>query len=182
MNETVNEQFSGFFTGKLSPEDFREWVTQTPELKEVVREDDYQRLITTDFKQADARHSIEEVIRRYVDWGQFEKEKLAETLMDIVWNENPVAALLDCYERFSNGQRFLQTLGLKYGRLFASAGPPAKTRRLLNNQPDDQAALLSKVWPEAAAEAKRLLGMLVAERIVFTGTYTVGGCPEYIEQ
>lgn len=179
MNEVVNTQFSDFFSGKITPEAFEEWVGQTPELKELVAEDDYQRLISTNFKQADARNTLEEMLRKYVDWGQYEKEKLAETLSAIIWNDNAVDALIDCYERFSSGQRFLNTLGLKYGQLFAKSSQPAKRRDFA---PADQEAMLSKVHPEATAEAKRLLGLLVAERIQFTGTYTTSGCPEYIEQ
>lgn len=184
MDETVNAQLSDFFNGKITPEAFEEWLGQTPELKELVTEDDYIQLISTDFKLADARNSLEELLRKYVDWAQYEKEKLAETLMAIIWRDKAVDALIDTYERYCNGQRFLRTLGLKYGKPFAQPNSPKTFRHRLMPDPDltDQQAFFDKIYPDVSAEAKRLLGLLIAERIQFTGTYTIGGCPEYTEQ
>jgi hypothetical protein len=182
MNETVHTHLSDFLSGKLSPEAFTEWVVQTPELKELIAEDDYQQLAANVPKQAVSRDSLEEVLRKYVDWAQYEKEKLAETLMAIIWNENPEHALIDLYQRYSRGQRFLYTLGLKYGRLFAQPTGTRRLRMIAPPTPEEREALLQKVYPQATAEAKRLLGLLVAERIQFTGTYTSDGHPEYVVQ
>jgi hypothetical protein len=182
MNELVHTHLSDFLSGKITPEAFTKWVGQTPELKELLAEADYQQLAADPLKQTVSRDSLEEVLRKYVDWAQYEKEKLAETLMAIIWNENPVNALIDLYERYSKGQRFLHTLGLKYGRLFAQRSPARRLRTPLPASPEAREALLQKVYPQANAEAKRLLGLLVAERIQFTGTYTTEGHPEYLVQ
>lgn len=183
MDETVSAHLSDFFNGKITPEAFEQWVGQTPELKELVTEDDYFRLISTDFKVADARHSLEDLLRKYIDWAQYEKEKLAETLMCIIWKDKAIDALLDTYQRYTNGQRFLHTLGYKYGKLFVSTDAPRSLRRKLTAEPEpvDPQALFEKIYPDVKAEATRILGLLLAERIQFTGTYTVGGCAEYTE-
>ncbi|MEZ0607887.1 hypothetical protein ACAW74_05185 [Fibrella sp. WM1] len=183
MDETVSAHLSDFFNGKITPEAFEQWIGQTPELKELVTEDDYFRLVSTDFKVADARHSLEDLLRKYIDWAQYEKEKLSEVLMCIIWKDKPIDALLDTYQRYTNGQRFLQTLGYKYGKLFTQAEAPRSLRRKLTSDPAplDHDALFEKHYPELKAEATRLLGLLVADRIRFTGTYTVGGCAEYTE-
>jgi hypothetical protein len=182
MNETVHTHLSDFLSGKITPEAFTQWVGQTPELKELIAEDDYRQLAASPIQQVVSRDSLEEVLRKYVDWAQYEKEKLAETLMAIIWNENPVNALVDLYERYARGQRFLYTLGLRYGRLFVQRTPARRVRTVAPPTADERDALLQKVYPQANAEAKRLLGLLVAERIQFTGTYTTEGNPEYVVQ
>lgn len=177
MNRPIIAQFIAFLVGKLSITDFAEWIpSHTAELNAVLSPTDYAELMTIDFQSPQAPSLLDRMLREYVDWAQYEKEKLAELLMAIIWKDDAPRALVSAHEQFRQGLRFLNVLGNEYGRTIA------KVHGTVPKSEDEEDRLLTAIYPKAREEAKRLLSCLVADKIKFTGTYTQEGYPEYIEQ
>ncbi|WP_375446309.1 hypothetical protein [uncultured Fibrella sp.] len=131
--------------------------------------------MSIDFQEATAPSLLNKLLRGYIDWAQHEKEELAELLMDIIWKEDALAALVRAHEHFKHGLRFLNVLGNEYGLAVLNAyGPEPKLKEGHEN-------MLAVIYPKARDEAKRILTCLVSGKIKFTGTYTQEGYPEYVE-
>lgn len=174
-SQQISSQFIAYLTGRLAIEDFAQWVNETSELSAVLSPTDYAELMSIDFQEATAPSLLNKLLRGYIDWAQHEKEQLSELLMDIIWKEDALAALVRAHEQFKQGLRFLNVLGNEYGlTVLTTCGPDPK----LN---DGHESLLASIYPKARDEAKRLLVCLVSGKIKFTGTYTQNGYPEYVE-
>ncbi|MEZ0541473.1 hypothetical protein [Fibrella arboris] len=167
----ISSQFIAYLVGRLSIDDFAEWVRQTPELTTVLSPTDYTELMSIDFQHAKAPSLLDRLLRGYIDWAQYEKEQLAELLMAIIWKDDLAASLATAQEQFKHGLRFMNVLSNEYGKSILSTQGLKKA--------DER--LLASVYPKVCDEAKRLLACLVAGKIKFTGTYTSEGYPEYVE-
>ena len=175
MSRQISAQLIAYLVGKLPIADFATWIHETPALRSLLSPADYDKLMSIDFQQATAPSLLDNLLRGYIDWAQYEKEQLSELLMAIIWNDNAPAALVQAHERYTQGLTFLKVLGNEYGLAIRTAFGPTPGPEA------EQDPLLTTLYPKVREEAKRLLTCLVADRITFTGTYTPEGFPEFTQ-
>ncbi len=172
----LSTQLIAFLVGNFPVTEFEAWVHQTPELRTVLNQPDYDELLTIRAEHPNAHLAYESILNPYIDWAQYEKEQLAELLMAIIWEDNAPAAMNRLRELFLKGYDFLAVLVTQHSHQLV-ATTSTKTRT-----PAQQEALMANLYPKLRAEANRVLVQLVAGKICFTGTYSSEGCPDYIEQ
>ncbi|ARK09076.1 hypothetical protein A6C57_01390 [Fibrella sp. ES10-3-2-2] len=175
MSRQISAQIIAYLVGNLPIDDFATWVHKTPALRSLLSPADYDELMSIDFHQTTAPSLLDNLLRGYIDWAQYEKEQLSELLMAIIWKDNAPAALIQANELYTQGFTFLKVLGNDYGLAVRTAYGDAPSVKA-----EDDTLLLT-LYPKAREEAKRLLTSLVDGRIAFTGTYTPDGTPEFTE-
>jgi hypothetical protein len=114
----IKAKFYRFLDGTESILEFESWVYQTSMLEGIFSKDDYLCLISIDFSQLDARYRTDQILRGYIDLGEYETWRLKQLLLEFInedGDEKVFAALSHFYDLYCEGYFFLDSLGLGYG-------------------------------------------------------------------
>ncbi|MEK3684426.1 hypothetical protein [Paenibacillus sp. FSL R10-2736] len=101
----------------LSIINFEQWVYEHDELEDIFGEKEYLELISRDYKDKFAYHETEKQIRRLVNFGLFEQERITNMLNDLLINEaksDKLEILGILYEEYCSGYNFLRYIALSY--------------------------------------------------------------------
>lgn len=172
----VVEEFYRVLAKKMSVADFEQWVYVTPELENILREDDYLSLITLNYKSHWALYELEKLLAPYVDRGEMYKRELLELLHTLADGGNPdnvLAALMSTFNLSCEGYSFFDELA-HYG-LIADDNfgfdPEGKWSRMTDRQ---KQWYLSEFYPEVQVLASQLIENLLSGAITVQPRVPVG--------
>lgn len=106
-----------FIKNKLSIFDLEQWLYNTDELEEIFGKKEYYELIARDYKDKFALHETEKQIRRIINLGMFEQERLELLLNDLLTINDPTKQLQTLeilYEEYCDGYTFLRYIALTF--------------------------------------------------------------------
>ena len=126
MPAEIKNIFLKFLDCQITITDFEQWVYKTLSLEEVLNSDDYLELISLDFTQRSEKHyldycyQINNIIEKYIDFGEYETWKLKKLLNDFLHRKGNLAKILEqFYDLYCQGYGFLDNLGMGYGLDFS---------------------------------------------------------------
>lgn len=132
---------------------FEQWVYENDELEEILGKDEYYELISRDYKDKYAYHETEKQIRRLINFGQFEQERLERALYDLLTNEDEadtLETLAVLYDEYCDGYNFLRYIALTF---IMTAD---EYKEILKRDPIEFGSYMESIRKEAV----RLLGFL----------------------
>lgn len=156
-------------SGELSLEAFEEWV-YTSELEEELSEEDHLDLISFNFKGNGAKYELIHLLKRFVDLGEYETQKVRNKLEAALNTpENLPQLLAEFYNLHCRGYGFLQDLGMGFGLTIVV--PPTKyhdkTWEQLNKAEQDY--ILAGFYPVLDECLRDAIYWLDSGKIVLTG-------------
>jgi hypothetical protein len=123
----IKTTFFEFLDCRITVTNFEQWVYKTFSLEEALNSDDYLELISLDFTQRNEKHyldccyQINNIIEKYIDFGEYETWKLERLLNDFLNRKSNLAIILGrFYYLYCHGHGFLDNLGLDYGYEFSN--------------------------------------------------------------
>jgi hypothetical protein len=169
LSDNIKTKLFRFLNGEESINNFEQWVYATDALEAILGSEDYFNLISLDFsKQAD-RFELINLLKKYIDAGEYETWKLRRLLNHFLSQEGDLPLMLgEFYELYCNGFYFLETLGLKYG-LAIKVPPQEYSSDSWQELADaEKERLLNSLLPVALDEAQKVLTWLNQGKIVIT--------------
>lgn len=167
----IKNKFFRFLNGEESINDFEQWVYGTDSLERLLGNEDYLYLISLDFSKRDSKYEIEEILRRYINLGEYETWKLKNLLVSFIKKEeHPLQILCEFYKLYCHGHYFLESLGLEYG--LSAKVPPGhehSSGSWKELSDEEQSELIDSLVPGAMREAQKVLSWLEEDKIVITG-------------
>lgn len=179
----VKELFYRTVVGEISLPEFEQWLYTHEEVENLLPADDYLDLLTLNYHKSGAKYELSDLLSKLIDLGEYETYKLHRLLQEAQQKTVRLPfILIEFYDLYCRGYRFLQELGLGYG--LAVEVPylenvPAETWNELS--PDQQQQLLAGFYPELDLELNRVLDWLDTGKIVLTGTYDELGHHNYLD-
>jgi hypothetical protein len=80
-------KFYEFLNGNISTESFESWVHENEELKDLFPAGHYTDLISFNYKSRELKPYIKSLVKKFLDWGEFEKWRTIELLKKIKSNK-----------------------------------------------------------------------------------------------
>ena len=182
IEQNFSAEFYRFLTGDTSLTAFEDWVYQTEIIESVLGAEDYFKLISLNYKASDARRHVTAVISKHIDFGLYYRSVLEVILKNIIVPAPNVRDyLIDCYEWYQMGFRFLDVLGLEYGLnlIVPPASYPADSFADLTHE--QQQALVASCFPAASVEAQKVLNWLENGEIVLLADEDEHGQQQFID-
>lgn len=107
---------------EVTVQDFESWVYESRALQEALKEDDYQQFIEFNYKSADARYELYNLIEIFIEPVEFYQHYLLSLVEKLEVDDYQVfpQALMECYEIYCRGCDFLNDLGLGVGLCLVS--------------------------------------------------------------
>jgi hypothetical protein len=117
----IQIQFFKVYNDEISVADFEKWLYKQKELEALLDNETYIELISLNFKDRHIKHEMSKVIDPRLDFGKFEDRKLKKILNDLLNRTvDFTKSLIDTYDLYCSGYKFLDNLGLRYGLTFAT--------------------------------------------------------------
>ncbi|MHA6529334.1 hypothetical protein [Paenibacillus sp. BAC0078] len=138
---------------------FEQWVYENVELEEIFGKNEYYELISRDYKDKFAYHETEKQIRRLINFGQFEQERLELALNDLLTNEDEaetLETLAMLYDEYCDSYNFLRYIALTF--IMTSD----EYKEILKRDPIEFDTYMDSIRKEAV----RLLGFLNRNEII----------------
>lgn len=155
----VVEEFYQLVAKKMSVADFEQWVYATPELENILREDDYLNLITLNYKSHWSFYELQKLLELYIDVCEMRRRELLEILCIISQGGKPddvLAALIATFNLSCKGYSFFE--GLAYYGLTVDNDfgwdPEGKWAKMTEPQ---KKRYLSRFYPEVQLMADHLI-------------------------
>lgn len=180
---SIKELFYRTIAGEVSLPDFEQWLYTHEEVESLLPADDYLNLLTLNYHKSGAKYELSNLLSKLIDLCEYETYKLRGLLQEAQRKTTRLPfILMEFYDFYCRGYRFLQKLGLGYG--LAVEVPylenvPAETWDEL--APDQQKELLAGFYPELDLELDRVLEWLATGKIVLTGKYDELGHHDYLD-
>jgi hypothetical protein len=167
----IKEWFYHTLTGDISLSGFEQWLYSEEELENILTPDDYLALISLNFKKSGAKYNLWNLLKKQIDLGDFETDKLLKLLKDAQHKtERRPFILIAFYNLYCKGYYFLDNLGLGYGLAVEAAlmhNVAAESWDELNAQEKQQ--LLNLFSPKLEEEIDKVIGWLQNKSVVLTG-------------
>jgi len=110
--------------GDITLDCFEKWLYADNELEKYLSPNDHIDLISFNFEQNDAKHQLCELLKKHIDFGEFETYKILELLKEAQQkNDKLPQILVELYDLYCKGYEFLQEIGLKFGLAIAAPEP-----------------------------------------------------------
>ena len=119
------QKFIQVLAGDLALIDFEEWLYKAKGLEKNLPEKVYLSLLELDYKSQSAFYELYELLGTLVDIGSVEAYELLKLIgrLEAEGSDFP-EALQECYDLYTDGCYFLETLGLNWGLMLRV--PPAQ--------------------------------------------------------
>ena len=151
--------------GDITLDDFEKWLYSDKELEKQLSPDDYLDLISFNFEQNGAKHQLCELLKKHIDFGEFETYKILELLKEAQQkNEKLPQVLVELYDLYCKGYGFLQDIGLKFGLAIAAPEPADYWDELTAKQ---QKEVLNSFSPELEKCIEQLIHSLETKKLTF---------------
>ena len=167
----ITERFYKILKGDISVDAFEQWLYADKELEKYLPPEDYLDLISLSFKKSGARHELWKLLRKHIDLGAFETYKMLDLLREAQQNTARLPyILIEFYNLYCKGYRFLQNLGIDYGlsvEVPLIKNTTAETwEELTTNQ---QKKLINSFSPDLEEEIDRIINWIEIKKIILTG-------------
>lgn len=171
LPQDIKERFYNTLKGDISLSDFEQWLYANKELEELLPADDYLDLIALNYNGKYAKYELYGLLRKHTDPGEFETYKLLRLLREAQQKTDELPyILMDLYDLYCKGYRFLQELGISYGLEVEAPRVGNSTadnwEELTSKEQEDLLNGFSPRLDECLEEAIRLLE---TKKIVLTG-------------
>ncbi|AFY73225.1 hypothetical protein Syn7502_01116 [Synechococcus sp. PCC 7502] len=151
----IKDKFFKYLNGSEPITEFEPWIYQTKVLEDILSKDDYLYLISLDFSNKWVKYKIDNILRRYIDLGEYETWKLKHLLFAFINEDgNPQQLLDDIYDLYYDGYYFLESLGLGYELCLESWADLSRSQEL------------DSFLQRARGEAQEVLSWLETNKIV----------------
>ncbi|MBW4583467.1 MAG: hypothetical protein KME42_28210 [Tildeniella nuda ZEHNDER 1965/U140] len=172
-----------FLDGEECLATFEQWVYATNDLENGLTNDDYLKLISLDFSKRSSKYETDEILKRYIDAGEYETWKLRKLLMAVLeHDQNLPIALSQLYELYCDGYYFLDTLGLGYGLHIRVPPTNYSSDDWQGLSHEEQHQLLGSLLPQVISEAQTVLAWLDEGTIVITNKQGESGAYLYFDR
>ncbi|MEN5058863.1 hypothetical protein [Sphingobacterium kitahiroshimense] len=177
----IKERFYKTIKGKISLDDFEQWLYVDKELEKYLNSDDYFELISLSFKQSGAKYELWNLLTKHIDLGEFETYKMLGLLNEAKQKtERLPYILMEFYDLYCKGYNFFHDLGI-------GIGLAVEVPRVNNTTADtwdeltykQQKELLDSFSPELEECIEQIIYWLEKKKIIFTGEHDEIGHYEY---
>lgn len=177
----IKERFYKTIKGKISLDDFEQWLYVDKELEKYLNSDDYFELISLSFKQSGAKYELWNLLTKHIDLGEFETYKMLGLLNEAKQKtERLPYILMEFYDLYCKGYNFFHDLGI-------GIGLAVEVPRVNNTTADtwdeltykQQKELLDSFSPELEECIEQIIYWLEKNKIIFTGEHDEIGHYEY---
>ena len=183
LPDCIKDDFFKFLNGEEPISNFEQWVYETNDLEKALGNEDYLHLISLDFSKRGSKYEIDDILRRYINLGEYETWKLKNHLLAFInKKENPLQVLSKFYALYCDGHYFLDRLGLEYG--LSARVPPSQCRVEFWEElsSEEQRELIDFLLPGAMREAQRVLYWLETDKIAITNEQDELGHYLYVDR
>jgi hypothetical protein len=171
LPEKIKERFYRTINGDISLDDFEQWLYVEKELEKHLNSEDYLDLISLSYKKSGAKYELWNLLKKYIDFGEFEKYKMLELLNEAKQKtERLPYILMAFYDLYCKGYYFLQDLGLGIGLAIEVPrvnNTTADTWDELTSE--QQKELLVSFSPELEECIEQVIFWLKTKQIILTG-------------
>ena len=179
----IKELFYRTIAGDVPLADFEQWLYTHEEVESLLPADDYLDLLTLNYHKSGAKYELSNLLSKLIDLGEYETYNLRGLLQEAQQKTVRLPyILMEFYDLYCRGYRFLQELGLGYGiavEIPYLENVPAETWDELT--PNQQKELLAGFYPGLDLELTRVLDWLTTGKIVLTGEYDELGHHDYLD-
>lgn len=170
LSHSSKQKCFDLISGVLALEAFEQWVYASKELEQELSETDHLALISFNFKKNGAKYELIQLLKRFVDLGEYETQKVREKLVAALNKEENLPELLaEFYDLNCRGYAFLQDIGMGFG--LSIEVPPVgnhdKTWDQLSEA--EQEEIISGFYPQLDECLRDAIHWLDAGKIVLTG-------------
>jgi len=171
LPQNIKERFYKTIQGVFSLDDFEQWVYANKELENLLNPDDYLDLISLNFKKSGAKYELWNLLKKYIDLGEFETYKMLELLNKAKRKtERLPYILMEFYHLYCNGYDFLQDLGLGIGLEVQVPSLKNTTAEAWDELTiEQQKELLDSFSPKLEECIEQVLFWLETRKIILTG-------------
>jgi hypothetical protein len=174
LPENIKHYFFDTLNGKVTLEEFEQWVYSNKELEAILDENDHLELISFNFKKNGAKYELVKLLSgKYIDLGEYEKWKLLNNLKTALKRDEQLGLILrEFYDLYCRGYAFLNDLGLGYGlTIEVPPSPKYKVDTWEELSDSEKQELLDSFYPQLEFDIKRAIEWIENERLKFTGHY-----------
>jgi hypothetical protein len=153
-----------FIKKGISIVELEQWLYKYDELETILGQKDYLEFISRNFKDKFASDETEKQIRKMIDIGFFEEDRIKELLKELIYSRNSertLEILQILYDEYCNGYSFLRFLGL----YFVTTSEEYQDELIRNEQ--DYERYIEPV----IKEAKRLINFFERQEIKINEEY-----------
>lgn len=170
--ENIKHYFFNAIYGKVTLNDFENWIYTNKEIESILDEDDYLELISFNYKKSGAEYELVHLLtKRYIDLGAYERWKILHNLYAALKCDDRLGSILrEFYDLYCQGYEFLNDLGLGYGLIIN--GPPAPKYKVATWEELSEAEkheLIESFYPQIESDIKRAIDWIEGGKIIFTG-------------
>ena len=168
----IELKFYDTIIGKISIEEFENWIYNDKEIESILSDDGYLELISFNYKKNGAKYELVNLLsEKYVDLGKYEKWKILNKLrVALKRDENLPDILREFYDLYCRGYVFLNDLGLGYGltvEVPPSGNYKAESWEEMNEIEKEE--LIDSFYPQLELDIKRAIDWIEKGKIVLTG-------------
>jgi hypothetical protein len=167
LSEKLKIQFYKTLKDEISIEDFENWVYTDQALEVELEAEYYIALLAFNFKKRGAKYELYNLLKQYVNLGDFETYKMLEMLKTASQKTAELPYILtDCYDLYCKGYAFFSLLGLDFGLTVLFPNTADTWEELTASQQEE---IIDGFSPKLEEEIKNIIYWLETEQIVLTG-------------
>ena len=150
--------------------DFEQWLYASRELESLLPGDEYLDFIALSYKASGARYELAKLLRRHIDHGRYETWKLKQLLTSVLNRTGDYPrAIIDFYDLYCNGYRFLETLAFGFGLPLDSPMSLSTAESYEQLTVKERDYILNMYYPAIEGEVQKVIDWLDSGSIVLTG-------------
>jgi hypothetical protein len=182
LPQNIEQYFFDTIFGKVTLQEFEDWVYASKELESLLDADDYLELISFNFKKNGAKYELVNLLSdKYLDLGEYEKWKLLNSLKLALKRDDQLGSILrGFYDLYCRGYEFLNDLGLGYGlNVEVPPSPNYKVDTWEELSDSEKKELIASFYPQLELDIKRTIEWIENGKLIFTGRKDEIGHYEY---
>lgn len=147
---------------------FEAWLYANPEIENTLPADLYFDLIEFNYKQHDAKNLFDNMVKKFINKGEFEEWKIRKLLTEALNNGKELPEILKrFYDFYCRGYSFFDNLGLGYGLSVVAE--------------DYGEEKLKAVFPNVKVEIEKVIHWLDSKKVILTGLQDEYNNYEYLD-
>ncbi len=170
LSDTSKQKCFDLISGAFSLKEFEQWVYHSKELEQELSETDHLAMISFNFKKNGAKYELIQLLKRFVDLGEYETQKVRRKLEAALNKDEQLPELLvEFYHLNCRGYGFLEDLGMGFG--LSIEVPPIGNHDKPWEQlsKEEQNKIINGFYPKLDQCLKDALYWLDSGKIVLTG-------------